>query len=123
MGKGKPRFLLAWVLALSLLVACGSTPDLVSSTSEQVANTMAYEDAGANSVADAVVMCIIRAMPTIDSDGCRPPIPGHADHQFRRMASSFSWTPESVVALLRNQWTACSGILRSTSDPIGSGAG
>ena len=54
--------------------------------------------------------CIIRAMPTIDSDGCRPPIPGHADHLFRRMASSFPWTPESVVVLLRNQWTACSGI-------------
>jgi hypothetical protein len=28
--------------------------------------------------------CIIRAMPTIDSDGCRPPIPGHADHRFRQ---------------------------------------
>jgi transposase InsO family protein len=24
--------------------------------------------------------CIIRAMPTIDSDGCRPPILGNADH-------------------------------------------
>ena len=54
--------------------------------------------------------CIIRAMPTIDSDGCRPPIPEHADQLFRRMASSFSRAPESVVALVQNQWTACSGI-------------
>jgi hypothetical protein len=28
-------------------------------------------------------MCIIRAMPTGDSDGCRPPVPGHADHLFQ----------------------------------------
>ncbi len=54
--------------------------------------------------------CIIRAMPTIDSDGCRPLVPEHADQSFRRMASSFSRAPESVVALVRNQWTACSGI-------------
>jgi len=67
--------------------------------------------------------CIIRAMPTIDSDGCRPPIPKHADQLFRRMASSFSGVPESVVALVRNQWTACSGIRRSRTDPIRSGAG
>jgi len=67
--------------------------------------------------------CVIRAMPTIDSDGCRPPIPKHADQLFRRMASSFPGVPESVVALVRNQWTACSGIRRSRTDPIGSGAG
>ncbi|MEW6231808.1 MAG: methyltransferase domain-containing protein, partial [Chloroflexota bacterium] len=30
-----------------------------------------------------VPKCIIRPMPTSDSDGCRPPIPGHADHLFR----------------------------------------
>jgi len=27
--------------------------------------------------------CVIRAMPTTDSDGCRPPVPRHADHSFR----------------------------------------
>ncbi len=47
-------------------------------------------------------LCIIRPMPTIDSDACRPPVPEHADQQFRRMATTFSWSPESVVALLRN---------------------
>ena len=67
--------------------------------------------------------CIIWAMWTIDSDGCRPPVLGYADHLIQPMASSFSRRPESVVALLRNQWTACSGIRRSPSDPIGSGAG
>jgi len=45
-------------------------------------------------------------MPTIDSDGCRPPITEHVDHPLRRTASSFSGVPESVVALVRNQWTA-----------------
>ena len=55
------------------------------------------------------VGCIIRAMPTIDSDGCRPLVPEHADRPFRRMASTFSRSSESVDALLRNQWTACSG--------------
>jgi hypothetical protein len=49
-------------------------------------------------------------MPTIDSDGCRPLVPEHADQPFRRMASTFSRVPESVVAMIRNQWTACSGI-------------
>jgi hypothetical protein len=33
--------------------------------------------------------CIIRAMPTMDSDGCRPPIPGHADHLFRQHGVQF----------------------------------
>jgi hypothetical protein len=70
-----------------------------------------------------VAKCIIRAMSTIDSDGCRPPVLSHADHLIRHMASSFSRRPESVVALLRNQWTACSGIPGSMSDPKGSGAG
>jgi hypothetical protein len=49
-------------------------------------------------------------MPTIDSDGCRPLVPEHADQLFQGKASSFSGVPESVVALVRNQWTACSGI-------------
>ncbi len=67
--------------------------------------------------------CINRAMPTTDSDGCRPPVPGHADHLFRHRASSSWGAPESVVALNWNQWTACSRILDSKSDPPGSGAG
>jgi hypothetical protein len=45
-------------------------------------------------------------MPTIDSDGCRPPITEHVDHPFRRMASTFLKVPASVVALVRDQWTA-----------------
>jgi hypothetical protein len=40
--------------------------------------------------------CIIRPMPTIDSDACRPLVPEHADQLFRCMASTFSWTPESA---------------------------
>jgi hypothetical protein len=28
-------------------------------------------------------------MPTMDSDGCRPPIPGHADHLFRQHGVQF----------------------------------
>jgi hypothetical protein len=39
------------------------------------------------------------------------------------MTSSFSGTLESVVALNWNQWTACSRILDSPSDPPESGAG
>jgi len=46
--------------------------------------------------------CIIRAMPTTDSGGCRPLVPKRVDQQFRRMASTFSWSPESVVAMFRN---------------------
>jgi hypothetical protein len=28
-------------------------------------------------------------MLTIDSDGCRPPVPGHADHLFRQHGVQF----------------------------------
>jgi hypothetical protein len=28
-------------------------------------------------------------MPTIDSDGCRPPVPGYADHLFRQQGVQF----------------------------------
>ena len=62
------------------------------------------------------VTCIIRAMPTGDSGGCRPPVPGHADHSFQWMASTFPGTPESVVALVWMQWTTCSGIHGHVSD-------
>jgi hypothetical protein len=61
--------------------------------------------------------CIIRAMPTTDSDGCRPPVPSDAVQSFRRMASDFSGTPESVVAMIWNQWTACSGIRKGKRTP------
>jgi hypothetical protein len=54
-------------------------------------------------------------MSTIDSDGCRPPVLGNADHLFRRMASSFPFAPESVDAMLRN--------LEEQADSVGSGAG
>jgi hypothetical protein len=63
------------------------------------------------------ISCIIRAMSTTDSDGCRPPVPSHADQLFRRMASDFSGVPESVVALVWNQWTACSGIRKDKLIP------
>jgi hypothetical protein len=39
------------------------------------------------------------------------------------MPSSFPGAPESVVALVWNQWTACSGIHEGKTDPIRSGAG
>ena len=35
------------------------------------------------------LQCVIRAMPTMDSDGCRPPVPGHADHLFRQYVVQF----------------------------------
>jgi hypothetical protein len=65
------------------------------------------------------------------SGPCRPSIPMDAVHSFRampttcsdNMASTFSGTPESVDGIVRIQWTACSGISESTTDPIGSGAG
>jgi len=41
---------------------------------------------------------LIRAMPTGNSSGCRPPMPGHADHLSQWHGFHFSWTPESVVA-------------------------
>jgi hypothetical protein len=55
-------------------------------------------------------VCVIQAMPTIDSDGCRPPIPGRADHQFRRHGVHFFWhigiggrhRLDSVGGMLRN---------------------
>jgi hypothetical protein len=100
MGKGKPRFLLAWVLALSLLVACGSTPDLVSSTSEQVANTMAYEDAGANSVADAVVM---NSEPGKDK-GADSAIETVAENsEDHADASDYIWDSSQVVQIVLNE--------------------
>jgi hypothetical protein len=34
--------------------------------------------------------CMFRSMPTIDSDGCRPLVPGHADHPFQRHVDHFS---------------------------------
>jgi FMN phosphatase YigB (HAD superfamily) len=37
----------------------------------------------------SLVDCIIRPMPTIDSDGCRPRVPGHADHSFRQHGVHF----------------------------------
>jgi hypothetical protein len=54
--------------------------------------------------------CIIRPMPTIDSDGCRPPVPGHADQLFRRDGVQFFRDAgivgrrglESVDGMLRN---------------------
>ena len=49
-----------------------------------------------------------RAMPTTCSSG---------------MASVFSGTPESVIALVWIQWTTCSGILERVSDRVASGAG
>jgi hypothetical protein len=67
--------------------------------------------------------CIIRVMPTIDSDGCRPPVLGHAVHPFRWHGVQFFGAPESVVALVRDRWTACSGIREGKTDPIRSGAG
>jgi len=48
--------------------------------------------------------CIIRAMPTIDSDGSRPPPLSHADQLFQRMASDFSGAPG------RNRWSPWFGI-------------
>ena len=67
--------------------------------------------------------CIIRAMPTIDSDGCRPPVPDHADHLFRSHGVQFfrgagiggRLGSDSVDGMLRN--------LNEQADPIGSGAG
>ena len=54
--------------------------------------------------------CIIRAMPTIDSDGCRPPVLSHVDHPFRWDGVQFSrdagiggrLDSESVDGMLRN---------------------
>jgi hypothetical protein len=54
--------------------------------------------------------CIIRAMPTIDSDGCRPPVLGHAVHAFRWHGVQFFGDTgiggrlglESVDGMLRN---------------------
>ena len=56
------------------------------------------------------IVCIIRAMPTIDSDGCRPPVLSHADHPFRWDGVQFSrdagiggrLDSESVDGMLRN---------------------
>ncbi|MEW6233587.1 MAG: HepT-like ribonuclease domain-containing protein, partial [Chloroflexota bacterium] len=41
------------------------------------------DDKTSSAVVRKLEVCIIRPMPTSDSDGCRPPIPGHADHLFR----------------------------------------
>ena len=67
--------------------------------------------------------CIIWPMSTTDSGGCCPLNPIHADRLFLQMVSTFSRIPESVVDMFQNQWSACSRIWRSRTDPIGSGAG
>ncbi len=50
------------------------------------------------------IECIIRVMSTGDSDRCRPPVLGHADHLFRRHDVHFFGRPESVDGMLRNLW-------------------
>jgi hypothetical protein len=40
-------------------------------------------------LAAAASSCVIQAMPTGESGGCRPPVPGHADHLFRRQGVRF----------------------------------
>lgn len=62
-------------------------------------------------------------MPTIDSDGCRPPVLGHAVHLFQWHGVHFFGNAgiggrlgsESVDGML---W-----ILNRYTDPMGSGAG
>jgi hypothetical protein len=51
---------------------------------------------------------MIRPMPTMESDGCRPPCPGHADQLSRRMVSGLRRPQESVAALVRKERIACS---------------
>jgi hypothetical protein len=46
--------------------------------------SLTVSDIGASQAFYEKLGCIIRAMPTIDSDGCRPPVPGYADHSFRQ---------------------------------------
>jgi hypothetical protein len=54
--------------------------------------------------------CVIRPMSTVDSDGCRPLVPGHADQLFRRDGVQFFRNTgivgrlglESVDGMLRN---------------------
>jgi hypothetical protein len=67
-----------------------------------ITSSLVYAGSFAHGLHRSDDSCIIRPMPTIDSDACRPPVPEHADQQFRCMASTFSWSLESVVALLRN---------------------
>jgi hypothetical protein len=51
-------------------------------------------------------------MLTIDSDGCRPPVPAHGDQLFQRMAPVFSGVPESVDGPL---WNPAGPILLSSN--------
>ena len=54
--------------------------------------------------------CIIRPMSTVDSDGCRPLVPSHADHLFRQHGVHFFGNTgiggrhcsDSVDSMLRN---------------------
>jgi hypothetical protein len=56
------------------------------------------------------VKCMFRPMPTIDSDGCRPLVPSHADHLFRQHGVHFFGNTgiggrhcsDSVDGMLRN---------------------
>ena len=54
------------------------------------------------------VTCIIRAMPTGDSDGCRPPVPDHADHLFRWQGVRFFRDTGIGGRYARNAWTISS---------------
>jgi hypothetical protein len=63
----------------------------------------------------AIGKCIIRAMPTIDSDGCRPPIPGHADHLFRQHDVQFF---RNIGIGGRLELESVDGMLQNPGQPI-----
>jgi hypothetical protein len=46
--------------------------------------------------------CIIWAMPTIDSDGCRPPVPTHGVQFFLEAGIGGRLASESVDGMLRD---------------------
>jgi len=63
-------------------------------------------------LAAAASWCVIQAMPTGESAGCRPPVTGHADHLFRWHGVRFFGDTgisgrlglDSVDGMVRNPW-------------------
>lgn len=55
------------------------------------------------------------SLPSVDYDGCRPPIPTVTQDRSASLGTTGRHAPESVVGLPRNHWSACVGARPDTA--------